>query len=764
VSELRAVPVTTYAKKRGWNVSHVAASGDCLEENEILAHFPDIGLGLDKPDFLFCLSGEPAVVVEAKNDAGKLEVALSEAVQYAEQINRTGRYRVDVAVGAAGEQDAGFTVEVRYLADGAWVPLTALGFELTSFPAKRECELALAADDGTTSVTVPASQEFIDAAVELSAILRGAKVEAPLRPKVIGAIVMAMYGGQVDVTPALALGSVNDLAGSVIAEAVDIPDAKKKQLGEALLLSGADFDRLAPSIGRVVSILRRLNVRAVVHTDTDFLGMFYEAFLRYGYDNNALGIVFTPRHITRFCVSLTTPTIADRIIDVASGTGGFLVAAFDKMLEQASRRGPEAIAKVKASLTGFDTNPTVWALAMVNMFLRGDGKSNLELGSCLSKDNRACVRRSFTRAYLNPPFSQDGEPERDFLDAAMDALEPGGLLAAVVYAGIFADDDHKAWRREFLRRHTLVGMISLPEDLFYPTAAPTSVVVARAHSPHKPTSNAIMARVWNDGFEKLKNRRIERPGSQLPVIHDVFSRVSRGDTPDSPLATLVAGQSLAEGAEWSPQQWLPQPDPEEGELESLQADVVLQVFRAVAHYPALSDEALHDFGDAWDALPPLSCGTKGELTDFFDVKSGKSTGERNYADGATAYVSSGDATNSIIRLVTPLPGEVFESGGLTVTAFGMCALQPWPFLARGNGGSAVRVLVPKYNMSLRELVWFAAQVNLQRWRFFYARMSIKSRLQRLVVESPPQSLPDNEYTIAARLAEFRASLDALSAL
>ena len=78
---------------RGWNLDHVGKAGDCLEENEIVAHFPDMGLGLEKPDFLFCLSGEPAMVVEAKSDQAKLDQAVSEAMAYADLINATERYR-----------------------------------------------------------------------------------------------------------------------------------------------------------------------------------------------------------------------------------------------------------------------------------------------------------------------------------------------------------------------------------------------------------------------------------------------------------------------------------------------------------------------------------------------------------------------------------------------------------------------------------------------------------------------------------------------
>ena len=140
------------------------------------------------------------------------------------------------------------------------------------------------------------------------------------------------------------------------------------------------------------------------------------------------------------------------------------MAAFDNMMGDAE--GARAIEEVKNSLCGFDTNPTVWALSTLNMFFRGDGKSHIEQGNCFDIDNRNSVRSSFTRAFLNPPFSQENEPERDFIDASLDALRPGGTLAVVVKAGIFADDDHVHWRREFVRRHTLLGVISLPEDLF----------------------------------------------------------------------------------------------------------------------------------------------------------------------------------------------------------------------------------------------------------------------------------------------------------
>lgn len=106
------------------------------------------------------------------------------------------------------------------------------------------------------------------------------------------------------------------------------------------------------------------------------------------------------------------------------------------------------------------------------------------------------------------------------------------------------------------------------------------------------------------------------------------------------------------------------------------------------------------------------------------------------------------------RLVNDVNGEVFENGAITVTCFGQACVQPWRFMARGNGGSAVRVLIPKYKMSYSEMAWFAAQINMQRWRFFYGRMAIQKRLKQLKLTAPSKKIEDGENSIAKKICEL----------
>ena len=171
-----------------------------------------------------------------------------------------------------------------------------------------------------------------------------------------------------------------------------------------------------------------------------------------------------------------------------------------------------------------------------------------------------------------------------------------------------------------------------------------------------------------------------------------------------------------------------------------QNNVIESILKSSVCISGLAEEVIKDFTKSWSTLPPMPNINKGKIEDFFEIKTGKSRGESNYSDGICPYISSGDPLNSIVRLVADVDEEIYPDGGITVTCFGRAAVQPWRFMARGNGGSAVRVLIPKYKMSFSQLIWFAAQINIQRWRFFYGRMAILKRLKKLEVMSPPPNM------------------------
>lgn len=745
--------VRNIATQKGWDIRHPQKGGQFLEEQEIEDYFNDSGLGKTKPDFLVCKNYKPIIVVEAKNEKTKIDNAINEATDYADAINQHGTYHVNIAVGVAGEEDNGYLFVTKFYNGTEWVELSARGYKLTSFPSVSEVDNAIITNNGTTEVSIPNVSDYITTAIELSSILRSAKIEPSLRPKVLGAVITALYQGEIDLTEGNELNSINKLVKTAINSTDHFEENKKRQLIDTLKMSEADYARLAPKMGKIIYILKMLNIKSILQTDTDFLGLLYEAFIRYGYDNNSLGIVFTPRHITKFCAELIDVNASDKVIDIACGSGGFLVASFDKMLSTHTEMGiPFNV--IREALYGFDTNPTVWALAALNMFFRGDGKSHIENASCFETNSVNSIKDRFTKALLNPPFSQEEEPERDFIDVAMKSLQALGLMAVVVKSGIFADDDNALWRGTFLKEHTLLGMISLPGDLFYPTAVDTTIMIAKAKRPQEVTDKVFMAKIWNDGYKKLKGKRVETAGSQLDEVLQEFRKFQKGEATSSKLVTVISAEEvLKEGAEFCPEQYLPQPEFPEEEQERYREDIVKSILRTTVSIDDIADEVLTDFPQL-SGLPELPYGESDVIEKFFYVKGGKSSGEGNYNDGSCPYVSSGDPLNSIIRLVGDVAGEVFEQGAITVTCFGRASVQPWRFMARGNGGSAVRVLIPKYKMSFSELVWFAAQINMQRWRFFYGRMAILKRLKRIKLVAPEKQLVDGDKSIAEKVAEL----------
>ena len=745
--------VRNIATQKGWDIRHPQKGGQFLEEQEIEDYFNDSGLGKTKPDFLVCKNYKPIIVVEAKNEKTKIDNAINEATDYADAINQHGTYHVNIAVGVAGEEDNGYLFVTKFYNGTEWVELSARGYKLTSFPSVSEVDNAIITNNGTTEVSIPNVSDYITTAIELSSILRSAKIEPSLRPKVLGAVITALYQGEIDLTEGNELNSINKLVKTAINSTDHFEENKKRQLIDTLKMSEADYARLAPKMGKIIYILKMLNIKSILQTDTDFLGLLYEAFIRYGYDNNSLGIVFTPRHITKFCAELIDVNASDKVIDIACGSGGFLVASFDKMLSTHTEMGiPFNV--IREALYGFDTNPTVWALAALNMFFRGDGKSHIENASCFETNSVNSIKDRFTKALLNPPFSQEEEPERDFIDVAMKSLQTLGLMAVVVKSGIFADDDNALWRGTFLKEHTLLGMISLPGDLFYPTAVDTTIMIAKAKRPQEVTDKVFMAKIWNDGYKKLKGKRVETAGSQLDEVLQEFRKFQKGEATSSKLVTVISAEEvLKEGAEFCPEQYLPQPEFPEEEQERYREDIVKSILRTTVSIDDIADEVLTDFPQL-SGLPELPYGESDVIEKFFYVKGGKSSGEGNYNDGSCPYVSSGDPLNSIIRLVGDVAGEVFEQGAITVTCFGRASVQPWRFMARGNGGSAVRVLIPKYKMSFSELVWFVAQINMQRWRFFYGRMAILKRLKRIKLVAPEKQLVDGDKSIAEKVAEL----------
>lgn len=241
------------------------------------------------------------------------------------------------------------------------------------------------------------------------------------------------------------------------------------------------------------------------YSSFDVIGNFYGEFIRYtGGDAQGLGIVLTPKHITELFVDLAKLDKNDKVLDTSCGTGGFLISAMKKMTEGASEAERNKI--LEKSLIGIEQEPSMFALAVSNMILWGDGKTNLYQGSCFDEEIFKQVKNQASVGFINPPYSQKGPNlhEWNFVITLLDALQKNATGIVIVPMSL-AIAPHPL-RERLLKEHRLEAVMSMPNDLFYPVGVVACIIVFTAHVPHNsdPRHESWFGYWKDDGFRKDK--------------------------------------------------------------------------------------------------------------------------------------------------------------------------------------------------------------------------------------------------------------------
>jgi hypothetical protein len=123
------------------------------------------------------------------------------------------------------------------------------------------------------------------------------------------------------------------------------------------------------------------------------------------------------------------------------------------------------------------------------------------------------------------------------------------------------------------------------------------------------------------------------------------------------------------------------------------------------------------------------------IEQLFDPHTARAAAFAGYGPGDVAYVTNGFRNNGVLGFVKPKSADrVFEALGIVLSAFCEATVQIPPFVARGNGGSGLIVLVPKKPMTAAQLGYFAAHINTAlKWRFSWSRQATVDRVRRLEI-------------------------------
>lgn len=233
-----------------------------------------------------------------------------------------------------------------------------------------------------------------------------------------------------------------------------------------------------------------------IHTDNiDKTHIFpisqvYEGLLlKMGEKSNDGGQFFTPREIVRFMVRVIAPQLGETVYDPCCGTSGFLVQAYEFMLESLGENFTEEQLRIlkNQTLYGREKENLIYPIALANLLLHGIEQPNLWHGNTLTNtpiydglfENSP---DSFDVILTNPPFGgKEGKEVQNyfnfptsstqilFLQHIIDSLKPGGRCAIVLDEGVLFRRNETAFvktKQKLLRECNLWCIVSLPSGVF----------------------------------------------------------------------------------------------------------------------------------------------------------------------------------------------------------------------------------------------------------------------------------------------------------
>lgn len=532
--------------------------GQVWTQNQCLSH-PEIkqALGAMRPENIVKVSERFVWIIEAKSTRKELAKALDEAINdYAKKINdASGNVRAILASGVAGNEAAGYLIKTKIRIDGKWIPVTINGQEATGLLSPESVKFLIENNTSDIRDYAPPQYLFLQAAERINSHLHIGGINKNDRAKTMAALLLSVIDEppNLDTSLPVLIGEINARSRAKLIE-----NGKSDFFPFVKIIAPTSTkNHVKYKVALILTIqeLLKLNIRSAMNSRTDVLGQFYEVFLKYGNGAKEIGIVLTPRHITRFAVEAIGISYKDVVLDVACGTGGFLVAAFDHVRRTATTTQLEKFKEL--GLFGIEQDPAVAMLAIVNMIFRGDGKHNIIEGNCFTthligetvRNHPSAVfsdmapapgQEAITRVLMNPPFALKGSTDKEyrFVSQALSTMVDGGVLFALLPLGaLFGSHDERVWRRdELLAKHTLLSVLTLPEKLFYPAAMKqVAAIVVKKGIPHPKKQAVFWAMIEHDGHVISKSKR-------LPATEFVPPRAENNQLPEvlGPLQNFIA--------------------------------------------------------------------------------------------------------------------------------------------------------------------------------------------------------------------------------
>lgn len=776
-------------RTRGWKVKNPDrhADGQVWTQNQCLNH-PAIklALGTKRPENVVKLSEDSVWIIEAKSKRTQLALALAEAeVDYARPIEAGGALRAPIISGVAGNDTTGYEVRTRLLVGDEYKPVTINGSEATGLPDPKTVAHLIDSGDPDIADFVIDETLFLKSAEEINRILHDGGINKNDRARVMAALLLALLedeGLNTGSSLSVLIADINSRTEEVLRK------HKKAEFHPFVHIEPpTNFEnhvKFKAALIATVQKLSDLSIKSAMNSGADVLGKFYEVFLRYGNGAKEIGIVLTPRHITRFAVDAIGVGPTDVVYDPACGTGGFLVAAFDHVRKSATEKQVDLFKK--HNLFGVERESAVAALAIVNMIFRGDGKNNIVEANCFSKFlHKTAVKghptaqydseqpesgeEPVTRVFMNPPFALKASDEREsrFIEAALANMADGGVLFAVVPMAVMVEGGKDSkWRRDtLLAHHTLVAVVSLPEQLFYPVSIQTVALILRKGRAHPRGQRVFWARVADDGFQLSKGRRLRRSTTTpndldrvAPLLRTFIanpgSRVASVPESTAALALDYTDPIL----EIAPEAYLASGRPSVAELaarldrqvrENVASLVDIDLWHGNPGRKTIIEAAQSAAAVPTQPIQKLPAFRPFALGHLFELYAGEYHNLSVLDAGSVPIASCTDMNNGIADFYNVSDTHI-HTDALTIAFNGSpltTKIHPYRFAAKDD----VAVAIPKVPLPPEAVLFVQSSINSERWRYSYYRKCYLNKMGRVAIQLPacPDGTLDVDFMVSA---------------
>ncbi len=263
----------------------------------------------------------------------------------------------------------------------------------------------------------------------------------------------------------------------------------------------------------------------------DILGRAYKIFLQRAGKVDNKNIILTPDHIKKLMVKLARLSVDDIVLDTCTGSGGFLMEAMETMIEQTDGN-PEKINAIKEKqLIGFEIDSVLFALACSNMFLHGDGRTNLLYRSSLLSDNDSDKEllnyiKSLkpSKVIINPPYENNNSIK--FTNQAIDYLEPNGKLIIIMPTPTLTHNQN-GMTEKLLKKAKLDFVIKMPFNLFSEQKRTVNTsIFGFTKTPHNKNDEVLFYNLEDDGFVSIQHKgRVDKNNKWSSIESEIINAI-----------------------------------------------------------------------------------------------------------------------------------------------------------------------------------------------------------------------------------------------